>query len=315
MALDEDLSKMKDEILTILPDVDCDVTKDRLNFFVWELNFLDSFLCLRSFAFAGECGMLHVIQKIQEIWKRLHAIIDGPDPEAYTKEFLTTSRKDEFIDSNTDPFTFHVPTEVWKIKLEFRAKYSFPKISSISLPANKDDDIPTPKFVMEFIDDVLKILGDLVKIDNPCSLLYVGRLKEQIEDVFKELKLLRLFICFVSNKCIEPQSQHSFFTHALIEAVHTAMVAWLNLPIHGNETQDLSPSEVNVLFSDLLKMKIKPIQPGIHKIYIDVLLALKSTIQPAGLHPNIQNKLVADCGIVENPTHNLMEIVPEAKCI
>nr|XP_016473539.1 PREDICTED: late blight resistance protein R1-A-like [Nicotiana tabacum] len=257
MALDEDLSKMKDEILTILPDVDCDVTKDRLNFFVWELNFLDSFLCLRSFAFA----------------------------------------------------------EVWKIKLEFRAKYSFPKISSISLPANKDDDIPTPKFVMEFIDDVLKILGDLVKIDDPCSLLYVGRLKEQIEDVFKELKLLRLFICFVSNKCIEPQSQHSFFTHALIEAVHTAMVAWLNLPIHGNETQDLSPSEVNVLFSDLLKMKIKPIQPGIHKIYIDVLLALKSTIQPAGLHPNIQNKLVADCGIVENPTHNLMEIVPEAKCI
>lgn len=66
MALDEDLSKMKDEILTILPDVDCDVTKDRLNFFVWELNFLDSFLCLRSFAFAGECGMLHVIQKYKK---------------------------------------------------------------------------------------------------------------------------------------------------------------------------------------------------------------------------------------------------------
>ncbi|KAH0668786.1 hypothetical protein KY289_023279 [Solanum tuberosum] len=136
---------------------------------------------------------------------------------------------------------------------------------------------------MEVIDVFVENLNVLVKINDPYSWLFVPEHKEQIEQVLKELKLLRFFVCFVSNKCIEPQYRHSstFYIHSLIEASHIAMVVWLHLPVvYGNGNPDLAPSEVSCLRSDFIEMKIKSIQPDIscNNIYIDVLQALKSTI-------------------------------------
>nr|Q6L3X3.1 PUTATIVE PSEUDOGENE: RecName: Full=Putative late blight resistance protein homolog R1B-8 [Solanum demissum]AAT38800.1 Putative late blight resistance protein, identical [Solanum demissum] len=185
---------------------------------------------------------------------------------------------------------------IWKTKQEFKAEYSFPKTS---LAANKVDDV-SPKFVMEVMDVFVENLNVLMKINDPCLWLFVpGHMKEQIEQVLKELKLLRFFVCFVSSKCIEPQYRRTtFYTHALIEASHNAMVVWLHLPVYGNKNQDLAPTEVSRLLSDFMEMKIKSIQPG-NSIYIDVLQALKSTI------PQAQQKHAAESGIVEIPIHSL----------
>ncbi|XP_016463992.2 late blight resistance protein R1-A-like [Nicotiana tabacum] len=302
MFLDKDLSKIRHDFLEFRPSNIDDVSRDRLEFFLWELSFLDCFLSLQSFTFAGECGMLNFTQKMKEIWKKSMLV-----QQATQRIFFSDSDWEGSVDPNFDPFTSDVPTGIWKTKLEFQSKYSFAEVSSIPLPANKDD-IPTPKFLLEFIDAVIENLNILVQIDDPRSLLFVPGPKGQIEEVLKELNLLRFFVCFVSNKCTEPaQSQHTFFTHVLIVSSHAAMVAWLYLPIHGKENQDVDPSAMNDLFSDLLQMKIRPIQPGIRKIYTDVLCALKSTIQP-GWHPNIQNKHVTDSGFLEAAAHNLMKL-------
>uniref|UniRef100_A0A1U7WJ47 LOW QUALITY PROTEIN: late blight resistance protein R1-A-like n=1 Tax=Nicotiana sylvestris TaxID=4096 RepID=A0A1U7WJ47_NICSY len=162
------------------------------------------------------------------------------------------------------------------------------------------DGVATSKIVLQFVDAVVSILGDLVQIDDPHSLLFVLEPKDQIKEVLKELNLLRFFVCFVSNKHIEPQSQHIFFTHVFIVAVHAAMVAWLCLPSPGNNNKDVAPTEMNALLFDLLQMKIKPINPGIRKIYGDVLQALKSTIQPEWN--------ATDSGFAETVVHNLVEL-------
>ncbi|XP_070015849.1 late blight resistance protein R1-A-like [Nicotiana sylvestris] len=167
-------------------------------------------------------------------------------------------------------------------------------------PFISQDGVATSKIVLQFVDAVVSILGDLVQIDDPHSLLFVLEPKDQIKEVLKELNLLRFFVCFVSNKHIEPQSQHIFFTHVFIVAVHAAMVAWLCLPSPGNNNKDVAPTEMNALLFDLLQMKIKPINPGIRKIYGDVLQALKSTIQPEWN--------ATDSGFAETVVHNLVEL-------
>ncbi|XP_070043410.1 late blight resistance protein R1-A-like isoform X1 [Nicotiana tomentosiformis] len=302
MFLDKDLSKTRRDFLEFRPSNIDDVSRDRLEFFLWELNFLDSFLSLQCFTFAGECGMLDVSKKMKEIWKKSISV-----QQATQRIFFSDSDWEGSVDPNFDPFTSNVPTGIWKSKLEFQSKYSFAQVSSILLPANKDD-IPTPKFLMEFLDGVIENLNVLLQIDDPRSLLYVPEPKEQLKEVLKELNLLRFFVCFVSNKCTEPaQSEHTFFTHVLIVSSHAAMVAWLYLPVHCKENQDVAPGEMNALISNLLQMKIRPIQPGIRKIYTDVLCTLKSITQP-GWHPNIQNKHVTDSGFVEAPAHNLMKL-------
>ncbi|XP_049404833.1 putative late blight resistance protein homolog R1B-16 [Solanum stenotomum] len=275
-----------------------DVLRHRIDFFLWELKVLNCFLHLQSFTFASECGMLDNSQKMLEICKR----INTPPPHnafAYWKELICKTLCAISIQPY-DGFAYWKKV-IWKTKQEFRAKYSFPKTL---LADNKvDDDDTNPEFVMEFINAVVGNLNVLVKINDPSSLLFVPGPKEQIEQVLKELKLLRFFVCFVSNKCIEPQYQHTtFYTHALIEASHIAMVVWLNLPMYGNRNQDLASSEVSCLLSDFMEMKIKSIQPGISRnnIYIDVLQALKSTM------PQAQKKHAAESGIVEIPTHSLM---------
>ncbi|KAH0733871.1 hypothetical protein KY285_009578 [Solanum tuberosum] len=66
---------------------------------------------------------------------------------------------------------------------------------------------------------------------------------------------------------------------------------------------------MNVMLSDFLRMRIMPIQPCIHKIYVDVLLSLKSTIQ-SGWYLNIRNEDAVDSegGFLETILHNLVEV-------
>ncbi|XP_049405973.1 late blight resistance protein R1-A [Solanum stenotomum] len=302
MNFNNELSDLKNRFLfrTLRVQKYSDVARDRIDFFIWELKFLNCFLHLQSFTFARECGMLDISQKMLEICKRLCASRPH-NAFAYWKEVIC--KRLCAISIRPDDGFAYWKKVIWKTKQEFRAKYSFPKTLLAANKVDDDDDDTNPKFVMEFIDSVVGNLNVLVKINDPSSLLFVPGPKEQIEQVLKELKLLRFFVCFVSNKCIEPQYQHTtFYTHALIEASHIAMVVWLNLPIYGNRNQDLASNEVSCLLSDFMDMKIKSIQPGISRnnIYIDVLRALKSTI------PHAQDKHAAESGIVEISTHNLM---------
>ncbi|MCD7471155.1 hypothetical protein HAX54_011465, partial [Datura stramonium] len=272
----KDLSSIKDRFLLL---VDCDyfpVTTDRFKFFLWELKFLDSFLSLQSFTFAGECGMLHLTQKMQQIWKTLSD--DSPDGFAYWSELHDICPMEEFI-------TFHVPTEIRKTKLE----------------NSELNTTLSPKY-----NGGLFQIARWMIVDDPCSSLFVqGPIKDVIEEVLKELKLLRFFVLFLSKKCIETQIRNNFFVPVLVEASHAAMVSWLYLPSHGKGSQD----ETDVLVSDILQMKINPIHQGSRKIYVDVLQDLKLTIQPPGWHPNIRNEHASDnYSFVETPSHNLVEL-------
>ncbi|MCD7473068.1 hypothetical protein HAX54_014653, partial [Datura stramonium] len=196
--------------------------------------------------------------------------------------------------------------QLWRCKSEIRAKYSFPKSS---LSSNKDN-IATPKFAKKFIDAVVTNFSVALKISNP----YLGfplvpiSIKQQMKKFLKELKLLRNFLCFVSDRCTDPQNQHTFFsTHVLVVVGHAAMVSWLNFLQGGLRNRDVASSEMNASFSDSL-MRFQPIQPCIRKIYIDVLQALKS--EQSGWHPNIQIELIAHCeaGFVETLIHSLEEL-------
>ncbi|XP_049404846.1 putative late blight resistance protein homolog R1A-4 [Solanum stenotomum] len=295
MYFNNEWSDLKFYLLSELQDLKySDVARDRINFFLWELKLLDCFLHLKSFPFASECGMLHVSQKMIDIWK------------SHCSKTMNVT----ILYFGKVPLNLFVDWKkvIWKTKQEFRAQYSFPETP---FAANKviddDDNTHSPKFVMEIMDVFVENLNVLVKINDPCSWFFVpGHMKEQIEQVLKELRLLRFFVCFVSNKCsIQPQYRcTTFYTHALIEASHIAMVVWLHLPIYGNVNQDLAPSEVSRLLSDFMEMKIKSIQPVISRnnIYIDILQALKSTI------PQAQKKHAAESSTsstVEIPTHSL----------
>ncbi|XP_059315484.1 putative late blight resistance protein homolog R1C-3 [Lycium ferocissimum] len=124
MASDKEfMSRMIEGLLLILADEKHSPDDCGMKFMLWELKFLDSFLGLQSFAFVGECGILDFTQKMLAIWK---STVD-PDSDSESNMVLP--------------------------KLEFRATYSFPKISPLS--ANKVDDIiPPADFVMAFIDVV-----------------------------------------------------------------------------------------------------------------------------------------------------------------
>ncbi|XP_055810076.1 putative late blight resistance protein homolog R1B-23 [Solanum dulcamara] len=279
---------------------------DQIKLLKREFKFIDCFLCLHNLT--DESNMLDdVTLKIQILFQDA-----GVDLNKVYRERLRMvySMYLQWWNPIIDTLIGQVQDKIQMIKSDIRAKYSFPKISLA----------PNYKIVLEFMDDVLWILNDLVPIDDPEP-------KEKIKEVIKELNLLRFFVCFVSNKHREPQRcQHTFFTHVLAVSGHAAIVAWLHLPSRSKENQDIlarvgnffsmglkkKASEMNLLLSELLQMKIKPIQPGIRKIYIDVLQALKSTIQ-SGSHPN---KEAADCGSAETLPHNLalndqMEILRE----
>ncbi|KAH0705010.1 hypothetical protein KY290_009723 [Solanum tuberosum] len=219
---------------------------DSVMLFTLEREFYDILISLQSFT--DEPNMLDVNQKIQTLFQ--DAVFDLSP--LYLTEYF-------------DLYASEVQSKILLTKREIRAKYSFPKIS-LQLPA---------KFVKDIIPSVLENIGGLVKIHYPYSPLYVPEtVVEHIEDVSKELKLLLNFVWFVAQRFIEPQSQHhvNFLTHVLAVSGHISTLIWLYLP-------DLVPEQMNVMLSDFLRMRIKPIQSCIRKIYVDVLLSLKSTIQ------------------------------------
>nr|XP_009758685.1 PREDICTED: late blight resistance protein R1-A-like [Nicotiana sylvestris]XP_016458650.1 PREDICTED: late blight resistance protein R1-A-like [Nicotiana tabacum] len=255
---------------------------DMVKFFKNEFKFLDIFFRLQSFT--HEPNLLDVTQKIQSLFR--DAAVE-----------FSELHLDNYCDFNNS-----VQNEIWSIKMEIKAKYSFPKIS-LPLSANKDG-IAIPKFVTEFIHSVVENLPNLVKIDDSCSLLYVPETMEHVDVILKEVNLLHNFFCFVSERFVEPQSQHlaDFFTHVLAVAGYASTFFWLYLP-------DLAPEEINVLLSDFLRMRIKPIQPCIREIYVNVLQSLKATIQ-SGWYPNIQREPAADteASFVKIILHNLAEL-------
>ncbi|KAL3321560.1 hypothetical protein AABB24_039259, partial [Solanum stoloniferum] len=252
------------------------ISIDKLQLFTQEREFHKIFICLQRFT--DEPNMLDVTQKVQTLFEDAAFILSPL-----------------YLTDNFDVCASEVQNKILLIKKEIRAKYSFPKIS-LQLSA---------KFVCDITHSVLENIGGLVKIHDPYSPLYVPEtVVEHIEDVSKELKLLLIFVYFVSERFLEHQSQQHiiFFTHVLAVSVHTSMLLWLYLP-------DLDPEQMNVMISDFLRMRIKPIQPCIRKIYVDVLLSLKSTIQ-SGWYPNIQNEDAVDSvGVfLETILHNLVEV-------
>ncbi|XP_015165217.1 putative late blight resistance protein homolog R1B-23 [Solanum tuberosum] len=242
---------------------------DSVMLFTLERKFCDIFISLQSFT--DEPNMLDVTRKIQTLFQ--DAVFDLSP--LYLTEYF-------------DLYASEVQSKILLTKREIRAKYSFPKIS-LQLPA---------KFVKDIIPSVLENIGGLVKIHDPYSPLYIPEtVLEHIEDVSKELKLLLNFVCFAAEKFIEPQSQHhvNFLTHVLAVSGHISTLIWMYLP-------DLAPEQMNVMLSDFLRMRIKPIQPCICKIYVDVLLSLKSTIQ-SGWCTNIGSEDVIDSeGSLGNPS-------------
>ncbi|XP_055809988.1 putative late blight resistance protein homolog R1B-16 [Solanum dulcamara] len=242
------------------------------------LKFVDMFLSLQSFTTV----CYDVTQQIQALF---------PYAEAEFKR----------INYPIDVYELSkLKEKILGIKLELGGKYSFPE-ALLPLSSN----VATPEFIKRFIDTVVRNLTDLSEICDrdtrsplvPCSS------GQQMEEVVKQLKLLRNFVYFISDRCTDPQSQHTFFTHVLVVAGHAAMISWLDLPSHWKEEYSAS-AKMNASFSDL-QMRIQPSQPCIRKIYVDVLQALKS-----GCHPNNQAEHVADYkyGFVETLVHHLEEL-------
>nr|AAT66772.2 NB-ARC domain containing protein [Solanum demissum] len=159
------------------------------------------------------------------------------------------------------------------------------EIRDIHLVLSNKDGIDTPEFVIEFIDTVIQNLDDFVELGD---------------SVFKELKLLRNFVCFVSGRSMEPKSLHAFLTHVLHVVGRAAMIVWLYWKFPSNDSEN---QEMNCLLSNLVQMKIKLIQPDVRKIYIDVLLQ-------AVTRPIIQIENAVDCvaGFMETLQHNLKEL-------
>nr|AAT39962.2 Late blight resistance protein, putative [Solanum demissum] len=247
--------------------------EDVIKFLKREVTFLDFFLSLQSFTDLSY--MLEIVHNVQALFH---------DADVNLIEISD-------ID-HVDGVTNQLQVNIQKIKLEIKCEYLFPKV-------NRDGNfVDSPEFVIDLIDTVAVNLGDLLKVYCSSSLLFVRGAKKEIGDVFKELKLLKNFVCFVTDRFIELKSQHIDFFIRVLEAVsHAAMVAWLYLPSNDNENQ-----ETNGLLSDHLNMKIKPIDPSIRKIYIDVLQALQSEWRPI-----IPIDHVADCvaGFVETLQHHL----------
>nr|AAT39957.1 Putative late blight resistance protein, identical [Solanum demissum]AAT66773.1 Putative late blight resistance protein, identical [Solanum demissum] len=247
--------------------------EDVIKFLKREFTFLDFFLNLQSFIDLSY--MLEIVHNVQALFH--DAAID----------FGRSSEIDQVV-----RVTNQLKVKIQMTKLEIRSEYLLPKV-------NEDGNfVGSPEFVIDLIDTVVMNLGDLLKVYCSSSLLFVRGPNKEIRDVFKELKLLRNFVCFVTERSIELEGQHiDFFIHVLEVVSHAAMIAWLYLPSNGNENQ-----ETNGLLSDHLQMKIKPIDPSIRKIYIDVLQDLRFEWRPI-----IPINHAADCvaGFVQALQHNL----------
>lgn len=229
------------------------------------LKFLDKFLSLQTFTSTVCCD---VTRKVRYLFHYAAA------------EFERITSLDDVVS-----VFYNLEQQIWEAKLEIRAKYSFPE-ATLPLFFN----VATPEFVKRFIDTVVMNLSNLREICNPYSWdpLVPCSSRQQVEGVVKELKLLRSFVCFVSGRCKEPQSKHTFFNCILVVAGHSAMISWLSAS-----------------FSDH-QMDIQLIQSCICKIYIDIQQALKS-----GWNLNIQTHehvAIYEAGLVETLEHCLEDL-------
>ncbi|KAM3304312.1 hypothetical protein P3S67_015344 [Capsicum chacoense] len=186
-------------------------------FIYMNLKFLDMFLSLQRFTNA----CCDVTQKVQAVF---------PYAVSEMKRIYNLYKVRYMLDK--------LDEKIWEIKLEIRAKYSFPQASQ-PLPSN----VAITEFVKRFIDTVLMNLSDLTKMYDPYSwsLIVPSYNRQQMGEVVKELKLLRNFVYFISDRLASARMNASVFD---------------------------------------LQMKIQPIQPCVRKIYIDVLQALKSGWHP-----------------------------------
>ncbi|PHT66879.1 hypothetical protein T459_31304 [Capsicum annuum] len=187
---------------------------DLVKFFMLDFKFLDIFLVLQSFT-EQHHNMLDVIHKVEALLQ--DALVNFSE--------LHLAKYFDFC-------TFRVRNKILLTKLEIRDKYSFPKISSLPQNSDNKDGTAIPKFVTELIDIVVENLRDLVKlVDN-----------HLLHDVLRELKLLKSFLYFVSERFIDHQSQHyvNFFAHVLAVVGHASMLAWLNFSGRGYEDQNVA---------------------------------------------------------------------------
>ncbi|KAG5604143.1 hypothetical protein H5410_025635 [Solanum commersonii] len=272
------LQGIEDEWGSYMPET----IKERIYLLKTEFKFMDIFLSIQSFT--DEPNMLNVTQKV-------HAL------------FQDSAFDVSKIYQNLNRLTSLLQNKIRVTKMEIRANYSFFSGISLKLPSLEKSGVDNSKFVMKFINGVVQNLHELAEIDDLCS--------REIQEVLKELKLLKSLVGFLSNRwCAEPQSVRTFFSHVLVVAGFAAMVVWLYIPSDdNNRDQDLVPGEMNFLLSYLVRMRIKPVNPCIRKMYVDVLQALKWTMQ-LDLSLNIQNVYVAEieAGFVETLIHNMEEI-------
>ncbi|MCD7456852.1 hypothetical protein HAX54_033335 [Datura stramonium] len=247
--------------------------------------------------------------KFQEIILNLQRFIDEPYVTKKVRALIqdTVPDQGEFCYKEMRPWSryFHNRSIIREIKLEIRAKCSFPKVS-LQLSPNKDN-VVNPRFVMKIIDNVAENLRDLLIFSYSRNFFRVP--ENQIAMVLKELKFLRGFVCFVSSRCIETKIQDTLFTHVLVVVWYTTMTAWLYLP-NDNYTclEATSVDETNSLFLGLLQERMQHTEPTICKIYIDVLQALK--LEESRWYPIISVKHVVDCevGFTKTLLHHLKEI-------
>nr|XP_010320901.1 putative late blight resistance protein homolog R1B-23 isoform X2 [Solanum lycopersicum] len=255
---------------------------------------------------------LHIFKDQPDVsWGKVRALFHGAADELikmYSTEVSPWNH--QFYD-----YICHLQYEFQQTKLEImRANFPFPKISC-QLLAN-EDGIVIPGSVMKFIDIVADSLSNLLKFDNPSSLLCIGgRCMVQIEMVLKGLDFLSSFVCFVSDRCIETRVQHALFTHVVQVAWQTTMATWLYLPSNEYMYQDTAPNGENPLLSDLLQRKIQLIQPSICKFYIHILQALN--LVESQWNPVINVKYVFDCevGFLESLRRTLKGLPVSSNCI
>lgn len=76
---------------------------------------------------------------------------------------------------------------------------------------------------MEYIDTVAKNLSDLPKFSESSSLRCVRELMSQIRKAKMELKFLKTFVCFISDRCIasEPTSTQQWLPGYIFQAMKT----------------------------------------------------------------------------------------------
>ncbi|KAF3626784.1 putative phosphoserine aminotransferase, chloroplastic-like [Capsicum annuum] len=202
--------------------------EDQIKFLKREFKFLD-FLSLQRFTDLSY--MKDVIQKVQGLF-----------------QYAVVGLREISVMEDVNCVSDDIQVKIVMTKLEIRCEYLFPKV-------DKDDiAVVSPKFLIDLIDTVVVNLGDLLKVYCSSSLLFMAESKKEIADVLKELKLLRNFVCFVSESkhtqerlpgCISQGSLRSSWFGISVTTKASAWVVTLQhnlkaLPINNPDTHQIA---------------------------------------------------------------------------